>query len=729
MNFQLVLIKPEGFDFVESFREVMEVLQESLVTLGHSACIRTNHIDPHAIPVIFGAHHIAPAAVHQLPPHSIIYNLEQLAPGYPWFSEQYLQTLARFRVWDYSTTNLDYLRKGHSISATHIPFGYSPCLTRIAPADTEDVDVLFFGLQTSRRLSVLRALGERGLNVVALKNVWGAERDAWIARAKLVLNIHQAEMGQFESVRVLFLLANGKAVVSETAPGEQIDASLQDALCAVPYNELVASCCRLASDVDARISLQRKARVAIAADALRALPWIARAVQDLAPTDGSAGPERSDGSAQLPGDDPFVPTDAAESTAADLLKRNEVEAALRATMDSSSELRRRPDLAGARIYLPALDRLVDQIGRRLALAAIDPNMGSASNRSLFIATELYAGGGHTRLLCDIAAHGGSSALVVMTDAFGNAASGKWQGEGVIALLGGVPLTLLPPGSLVEKTVTLKQLMAKLAPARIYLLAHHEDVVAYAACSSGLGIPTLLVHHCDHNPALGTTAEHYIHVDVSRTLHALCSCHLNRPTFHLPLFAPDMGVKNFRYPLQAISTVTSGSPVKFVAEGALAYHGVVADILNETSGRHIHIGALPEAYVGHIRKHLAARGMAPDRFEHIQQVPSLWNALQNLDAHIYVTSFPTGGLRAATEAHGCGYPIACYLPAEDRPFLSHLADYSPATAYWNDTGSLRSALRQLGANHAKAASEARQFYLNNFSESQFTRALSLIEQAS
>lgn len=286
MNFQLVLIKPEGFDFVESFREVMEVLQEALVTLGHSVRVHTNRIDPDAIPIIFGAHHINPSDVLRLPSHSILYNLEQLAPGYPWFSDQYLRILARFRVWDYSAANLRYLhQEGHSLAATHVPFGYSPCLNRIPPVRHQDVDVLFFGVHTERRLRVLTALGESGLNVVALRNVWGAERDAWIARAKVVVNIHQTDMGHFETVRVLFLLANGKAVVSEIAPDEQVDPVLRDAFCATPYDEIVAACRRLVDEVDIRTALQLRARAAAESDALKALPWIARAVQLLTPPD------------------------------------------------------------------------------------------------------------------------------------------------------------------------------------------------------------------------------------------------------------------------------------------------------------------------------------------------------------------------------------------------------------------------------------------------------------
>jgi hypothetical protein len=289
MNFQLVLIKPEGFDFVESFREVMEVLQEGLLSLGHSVRIQTNRIDPDAIAVIFGIHHLDPRLVDRLPPYSIIYNLEQLAPGYPWFSEQYVKLLTRFRVWDYSARNVDYLRRvGRSSAVSHLPFGYSACLTRIPSAQNEDVDVLFFGINTDRRGRVLQALVDCGLNVVGLNNVWGAARDAWIARAKVVLNMHQADIGEFESVRVLFLLANGKAVVSETAPDEQIDAALQGAFCAAPYDGLVTACLRLVGDHGERVALQRRAKASVESDGLRALPWIARAVQNLSPSAGHA---------------------------------------------------------------------------------------------------------------------------------------------------------------------------------------------------------------------------------------------------------------------------------------------------------------------------------------------------------------------------------------------------------------------------------------------------------
>jgi hypothetical protein len=282
MHFQIVLVKPSGFDFVESFREVMEVLEECLVRLGHTVRVQTNQIEADAIPILFGAHHIDPSAINRLPKNSIVFNLEQLAAGYPWFNEQYLQTLSRFRVWDYSTRNIDYLRRsGVSSSAVHVPFGYAPCLVRIPKRDIEDVDVLFFGIQNDRRMSVLRELGDRGLKVVALNNVWGAERDTWIARSKVVLNIHRTESGQFEIVRVLFLLANGKAVVSESSADGSVDEGLQGRYVAVPYDGLVDACIRLIESQEAREALQARATAVKEEDRLQALPYVEHGVKSL----------------------------------------------------------------------------------------------------------------------------------------------------------------------------------------------------------------------------------------------------------------------------------------------------------------------------------------------------------------------------------------------------------------------------------------------------------------
>lgn len=241
-RFEIVLIKPDGFPFVESFREVIETVQYGLQALGFTCPVGVNRITPGRIPILFGAHHLAPESQRSLPADSIIYNLEQLLPGYPWYQDHYLDVLGRFQVWDYSAASVERLRRsGIASRVLHVPIGYAPILTRIA-AVQEDVDVLFYGLLTERRQRVLQQLVDAGARVAALNNVWGTERDQWIARARMVLNMHQTDAGRFEIVRAAYLLANRKLVVSEAAHAEEIDLDLRGGLIPCDYPSLVDTC-------------------------------------------------------------------------------------------------------------------------------------------------------------------------------------------------------------------------------------------------------------------------------------------------------------------------------------------------------------------------------------------------------------------------------------------------------------------------------------------------------
>ncbi len=262
-EFQIVVIRPKGFIYAESWREAIDATRFGLAELGINAVLVQNGVQPGPTPIIFGAHHLDPGMEDLLPADTIIYNLEQLLPGYPCHVPRYLDLLRRFRVWDFHARNVEWLhREGVSHSATHVPVGYMPQLSNIASAG-EDVDVLFYGLLTERRQAVIKALVARGLNVMALRGVFGVERDKWIARAKVVLNMHQQADGYFEALRVMHLMANGKAVVSECNDETEIDARLLPGIRAVTYDQLVDACEALVGDVDARRSLAAKALHAV----------------------------------------------------------------------------------------------------------------------------------------------------------------------------------------------------------------------------------------------------------------------------------------------------------------------------------------------------------------------------------------------------------------------------------------------------------------------------------
>jgi glycosyltransferase involved in cell wall biosynthesis len=264
-RFEIVLIKPDGFPFVESFREVIETVQYGLQALGFTCPVNVNRITPGRTPILFGAHHLAPESRGSLPADSIIYNLEQLLPGYPWYQDHYLDILGRFQVWDYSAASVEQLRRSAiAPRVLHVPIGYAPVLTRISAVE-EDVDVLFYGLLTERRQRVLQQLAEAGARVAALNNVWGAERDQWIARARVVLNMHQTDAGRFEIVRATYLLANRKLVVTECNDPEGIDPDLRQGLLAAPYQDLVTTCLNALRNDRLRMAIPQKGFEAIGA--------------------------------------------------------------------------------------------------------------------------------------------------------------------------------------------------------------------------------------------------------------------------------------------------------------------------------------------------------------------------------------------------------------------------------------------------------------------------------
>lgn len=97
-----------------------------------------------------------------------------------------------------------------------LPLGYHPKLQRIRhrPEREKDADILFYGSMNARRQSVLQRL-DRNCRVRSLFGVYGEERDRWIARSRILLNIHFYEVKILEQVRLSYLLNNECFVITE----------------------------------------------------------------------------------------------------------------------------------------------------------------------------------------------------------------------------------------------------------------------------------------------------------------------------------------------------------------------------------------------------------------------------------------------------------------------------------------------------------------------------------
>lgn len=259
-SFQITLIRPVGYVHSEAFREIAETVSHGLRQLGYAAPITENSFTEGATHIIFGSHVLREKHIPQVPPSSILYNLEQIDPSNPDLKTLISHLIPKYQIWDYSRQNIARLTAlGCGQTARHVPVGYTPEMSRITPAPEQDIDVLFYGSLSERRLKVLADMRRAGLKVMAVSNVYGAARDALIARSKVVLNLHYGDNTRiFEIARISYLLANRKAVVTEHCDETEIEEDIKDAVVAVPYTDLIGACQNLASRLDLRIALEQK---------------------------------------------------------------------------------------------------------------------------------------------------------------------------------------------------------------------------------------------------------------------------------------------------------------------------------------------------------------------------------------------------------------------------------------------------------------------------------------
>ncbi|MDE3059588.1 MAG: hypothetical protein KGJ06_01085, partial [Pseudomonadota bacterium] len=212
-------------DFIWSrvFDEVAVGLQSAFRTLGYDVPVVRDAADIKGTALVLGPH-LAPYLKITLPENLILFNLEQVHPGWGWFKPDYgyIELLKKYPVWDFSLRNIAALKKLGIESAVHCGIGYAEELTRI-PAAEEDTDVLLVGTRQPRRDAVLDALRRQGAKVHQLAEAFGEERDQWLARSKVHLNIHQAQENLFEIVRVSYLLANKRFVISESGPDKDAE--------------------------------------------------------------------------------------------------------------------------------------------------------------------------------------------------------------------------------------------------------------------------------------------------------------------------------------------------------------------------------------------------------------------------------------------------------------------------------------------------------------------------
>lgn len=200
---------------------------------------------------------LLPSISETLPSRLILYNHEQVQQNSPWMTTGHIELFRKFPIWDYSGLNMKNLEKKGISNTTLCRIGYMPVLSHISPQN-EDIDVLFYGTLNRRRETILDQLKKAGLKVHVASAVYGDELDNLIARAKIVINIHFYEAKVFEIVRVSYLLANRKCVVSERGADDDLEAPLSQGVSFVEYKDLVATCLSLLEQPKKRRAMAEK---------------------------------------------------------------------------------------------------------------------------------------------------------------------------------------------------------------------------------------------------------------------------------------------------------------------------------------------------------------------------------------------------------------------------------------------------------------------------------------
>ncbi|MGI9242656.1 MAG: hypothetical protein ACR2RV_17805 [Verrucomicrobiales bacterium] len=373
------------------------------------------------------------------------------------------------------------------------------------------------------------------------------------------------------------------------------------------------------------------------------------------------------------------------------------------------------------------DETCDVIGEQILAECDDQAATDPADLDLFIATQIYAGGGHTAVIGDfVRASDSARAEVIVTGTVErDIHGGEPPGEIVGRLgIGADDLSLCPHEDRAMATRWLIELIGRRRPRRVFLFHHPQDAVAIAGTRPSLCGEIYLVHHADRQATLGLHQRGSRIIDISPFTAAFTKRVLGLEPIYAPMIVSDPGEPPARRIRPPFTTVSSGSAHKFGGD----YAENIACVLEATGGRHIHIGFLKDKRLGGIREHLEGRGIDRDRFEYIEWVPSLAGALIELEADLCISSAPMGGARTAIEAGAAGVPMLAHLPDFATLFgVNHVMPKS--LPVWRSIGELVEILRGIDESWIIAhGQESRRYFEDCHHPRQLRNALANLEDS-
>ena len=351
--------------------------------------------------------------------------------------------------------------------------------------------------------------------------------------------------------------------------------------------------------------------------------------------------------------------------------------------------------------------------------------GEPGNTVVYVASRLYAFGGHTAVLADIIRLGPpTKSFILITGTVGTTdlAAIRHRFEG----LAHVSFECAPRGTHLGKLDWLQRKLLDLSPATIWLFNHVQDSVAVAAVQPDAGYRLRYYHHGDHQLCLGVYLNYADHIDPHPMGFHNCRDSLGiQGNRYLPLTVKDQGERPADIESTSgtgLITCTAASPNKIQSPYFIHYADVVPELLYNSGGKHIHIGHLSQLTLLRIRRGLRKFGIPGNRFVHIPYVRSVWQALHEHRVDLYVASFPFGGGRTLIEAMGAGAAVALHLHCHSR-LLSTFDMAFEGAMLWRNPSELYDYVRHANAEALKLQGQAaRKKYLECYREEVLAGAL-------
>jgi hypothetical protein len=337
----------------------------------------------------------------------------------------------------------------------------------------------------------------------------------------------------------------------------------------------------------------------------------------------------------------------------------------------------------------SLDRICIDLSKKLPAIEVK----GKAKPFVFVVSEIYQTGGHTRVLESIIESlGPKNCLVLSTNLYNRQtlATLNWFTQRT-----GADLLICEAADILDKSAWIRATITKDDISNIYIVSHHDDVAAIAACYTPECLErTLYLHHADHQLAFGATIQDWRHVDFGVQVFDYCRRELgiNNEIWHMAV--PDKGAVDLVYqPVTARRSVTCGSQTKFVWAGRLRFSDVIMAVIASTGGTHVHVGTLPENELAELTRKLQQAGLSSDRFKHVQFTPNLAQFIIDNRISLYIGSFPVAGGRATIEALSVGVPILAHQNDYSR-LLSACDTMFDGAPFWSTIEELKDALESL-----------------------------------